>query len=237
MTRISRSVLGGFAAAIALSVTAPLTAQESSGQGSGTVVEDGGAHFVGNPDAELTLTEYVSYTCSHCAHFAADGDPALKLAYIPSGKLRVEYQSFLRNPVDAAASLLTRCGEPWRFPANHHKFMHNQPEWLGKAQKASQSQVQRWGTGPLPERMRAIASDLDFYELMETLGYKRTEVDKCLADEAAVQMLADQTQAAVAIGVQGTPSFALNGSVLDGVHAWAMLQPHLDTALSEPTNP
>ena len=228
---MNRYTLAALATGAALALAAPGAAQESSGQGSATVVEQNGTHTVGNPDAELTLTEFVSYTCPHCAHFAADGDAALKLAYIPSGKVKVEFQSFLRNPIDIAASLLASCGEPWRFPAIHHAFMHNQPEWLGKAQKASEAQTQRWATGPYPARMRAIAADLGFYELMETQGIQRTEADLCLSDEAAMQAFIAQTQAAVANGVKGTPTFALNGEVIENVHGWEPLQPHLDEAL------
>ena len=218
-------------AASAIAIASPLSAQETSGSGNATVVELGGAHTVGNPDAEFTLTEYVSYTCPHCAHFVHDGDAALKLAYIPSGKVRVEYQAFLRNPVDVAASLLARCGDPARFLNNHDLLMRRQPEWLAKAQKASEGQTQRWSTGPIPDRMRAIASDLDFYELMATNGYERPEVDRCLADEAAIQVLIAQTHAAVEDGVQGTPSFALNGDLLENAHSWEAIQPHLDEAI------
>lgn len=235
MTRFTGKVLAAATSALALAFAVPAQAQLSngntSGQGSATVVELGGAHFVGNPEAELTLTEYVSYTCPHCAQFATDGDAALKLAYIPSGKLRVEYQTFLRNPVDVAASLLARCGDSWRFPANHHALMFNQPEWLRKAQKATPSQTQRWGTGPMSDRMRAIAGDLGLYAIMEAQGYQRTELDQCLADEAAIGVFVAQTQAAIENGVTGTPSFALNGELLADVHAWQPLQPLLDTAL------
>lgn len=231
MKKFSRGAAAVLAAGMSLALASPVWAQESSGSGSTTVVEQGGAHFVGNPGAGLTLTEYVSYTCSHCAQFAMNGDAALKLAYIPSGKVRVEYQTFLRNPLDVAASLLARCGEPWRFPANHHALMLAQPEWLAKAQKANEAQMQRWSSGPIPDRMRAIAGDLDLYEIMTAQGYERTELDQCLADEAAAQVFVAQTQAAIAIGVQGTPSFALNGDILEHVHGWDALQPHLDEAI------
>lgn len=195
-------------------------------------------HRVGNPEGSVHLIGWASYTCSHCAHFTHDGDGALALAYLPTGKVSYEIRAFIRNQVDLSASLLAFCGEPSQFMPNHELLMRNQATWLGKAQSASQAQMQRWQSGPLTSRMRAIAADLDLYELIGRNGYDRPELDRCLANEGLAAKLASATRAdAEAFGIRGTPSFALNGTLLDRVHGWQSLQPHLDTALSQPTNP
>lgn len=229
MTNSSGRWLVALGAIAALATVA--TAQPQAGKGNETVAETGITHLVGNPAAKVTLAEYVSYTCPHCAHFAQEGDGALKLAYLPSGKVRLEIHPFLRNPIDVAASLLVRCGDPGKFTRNHASFMLQQARWLPLAQNATTAQQQRWVSGSIPERMRAIAGDLGFYEMMEANGYERTELDRCLADEAAVTAMVEGTKAAYEKGVQGTPSFAINGQLLDGVHDWTTLRAQLDAAL------
>ncbi|MCB2088127.1 MAG: thioredoxin domain-containing protein, partial [Sphingomonadaceae bacterium] len=171
----------------------------------------------------------VSYTCPHCAHFARDGDAALQFSYVGSGRVQLEVRHFVRDVVDLTAAMLTNCGAPAKFPRNHAAFMLGQEKWLPKAASATQAQQQRWFTGAPAARHRAIASDLGFYEIMSSRGYTRTQVDACLADSAMSQRLVDNTvKDAKALDIKGTPSFAINGVLLDGVHDWQSLQPRLD---------
>lgn len=198
----------------------------------GTVVRADGAHAIGNPAAPNTLTEFVSYTCPHCGDFARTGDEALKIAYISPGKLRLEIRHIVRDPVDLTAALLTWCGEPAKFPRNHAAIMHAQPRWLSVAQSATAAQRNRWATGDLPSRTRAIASDLGFYAIMEPRGYSRAALDRCLADTAMAKRLADNSQRdATRFDVAGTPSFALDGKLMPGVHSWDDLQRRLGRPL------
>ncbi|WP_394727227.1 DsbA family protein [Altererythrobacter sp. GH1-8] len=214
-------------AAVAL---APV-ALAQSGNWNLTVKEDEVSHRIGNPDAQVTLTEYVSYTCSHCATFAREGDPVLELAYIGSGKVAVEYRQLLRNPIDLTISMMTHCGDPLKFKQNHAAFMLSQEKWLGTAQGASQAQIARW-TQPGAASRRNIANDFGFYEIMKQRGYRITDLDKCLNNEAQAKALADATQSyARDVGVRGTPSFAINGRLVEGAHSWPTLNPKLDEAL------
>ena len=77
------------------------------------------SHIVGNPDAPVTLTEYISYTCPHCREFAMQGEEILKLGYVSKGDLRYEYRNVAANPVDLTATMMARCGAPEKFPGNH----------------------------------------------------------------------------------------------------------------------
>lgn len=198
----------------------------------GTVVRADGAHAIGNPAAPNTLTEFVSYTCPHCGDFARTGDEALKIAYISPGKLRLEIRHIVRDPVDLTAALLTWCGEPAKFPRNHAAIMHAQPRWLSVAQSATAAQRNRWATGDLPSRTRAIASDLGFYAIIEPRGYSRAALDRCLADTAMAKRLADNSQRdATRFDVAGTPSFAIDGKLMPGVHSWDDLQRRLGRPL------
>lgn len=192
------------------------------------VEESNQGHVIGNPDAPRTLTEYISYTCPHCAQFADQGDPPIKLAFIHPGQLKLEVRHLLRDPIDLTAAMLTHCGEPSRFVLNHAAFMTSQPRWLAVAREANQAQMQRWSGPDHAAARRAIAGDLGFYALMAGRGYDRTQTDRCLNDDAKAAALArtsaEDTQR---LGLKGTPSFLLDGVLLDGVHTWAALEPVL----------
>ena len=194
-----------------------------------TVVASDNGHKVGNPKAKTKLVEFMSYTCSHCADFAREGDAAIKLAYLPKGDVSYEIRHLLRDPFDLTAALLTQCGDPKKFMGNHNAIMLSQDDWFEKGRKTTRAQQARGQFGSNGARRQAIASDLGFYELMENRGYTRTQLDKCLTDEAKANALAEASQADVEkYGLTGTPSFVMNGALLDGVHHWAALRPILD---------
>jgi protein-disulfide isomerase len=187
-----------------------------------------GAHQIGNPAAPVKLVEYVSYTCSHCAHFNKEADVPLRLAYVQPGKVQIEIRHLVRDPIDMTVAMMTNCGTPSRFYLNHTLFLSTQDQWMGRAQKAGPAQQARWNTGANSARFRAIASDMGFYSLMERRGYDRATIDRCFADEALTRRLAAMTAGARDAGVNGTPSFLLNGALLADTHDWQSLKPQLD---------
>ena len=186
-------------------------------------------HVFGNPEAKARLVEYMSYTCSHCAEFARTGDPAIKLFLVPRGNVSFEIRHLLRDPIDLTAALLTHCGEPEQFLGNHEAIMRRHPEWMETARKATQAQRTRWQFGTNAARWRAIASDLGFYAIMEERGYSRPALDRCLADQAKANALAETSARDVgALNLPGTPSFVLDGKLLEGVHSWDALKPVIE---------
>lgn len=190
-----------------------------------TVVEKDNGHLLGNPEAEVKLVEFMSYTCSHCADFARNGDPAIKLAYVPNGRVSFEIRHLLRDPIDLTAALLTQCGDPAKFPDNHSAILYAQDEWFAKAKAATQAQRSRWQFGSNGARRQAIASDLGFYTIMERRGYSRVALDRCLTDETRATALAEASQADVAAyNLTGTPSFVVDGELLAGVFTWPALE-------------
>ena len=193
-----------------------------------TISQSDRATTVGNPEAEVRLTSFVSYTCPHCATFTIQGEPALQLAYIGSGKLKMEVRPVIRNPIDLVATMLVQCGDTDKFVRNHTMFMTTQRSWLPIAQRATQVQIARWTLADKSAARRAIANDFGFYGLMESRGYSRPTIDRCLADQAVADRLEANSQADFEqFGVRSTPSFAIDGERLDGVHGW----PELETAL------
>ncbi|MBX7500251.1 thioredoxin domain-containing protein [Qipengyuania mesophila] len=201
------------------------------GNWAGMLTETEGGHLFGNPQAKTKLVEFMSYTCSHCAHFAQTGDGAIKIAYVPTGRISYEIRHLIRDPVDLTAALLTQCGDAKKFGGNHDAIMYRYDEWIEKARTATRAQQSRWQFGSLSARLQAIASDLDFYDIMERRGYTRAQLDKCLSDEAQARAIAETSAADVRkYGLTGTPSFILDGTLLDA-HDWNSLEPQLKKAL------
>lgn len=210
---------------------APKPAGGISWAGQVAVTADG-SHRYGNPDAPLKLVEYVSYTCPHCAHFHKESEPVLRLTLVPKGQISVTVTNFLRNPLDLTVAMITNCGDSKRFFVRHNAFFATQDKWLAKAQAASQTQQQRWYQGAMTDRMRAISGDLGFYDIAAGWSLSRTQVDQCLADQAMLDRLRTQQNEVQALGLTGTPSFTLNGQLLDG-HDWASVSKALTDKQAE----
>ncbi|QZD92322.1 DsbA family protein [Qipengyuania xiapuensis] len=231
LPRFTRPLMIAAASALAVGATAqdaPLPGSEIRGNWGATVTETDGGHLIGNPQAEGKLVEYMSYTCSHCATFARSGDGAIKMLYVPTGKVSYEIRHLIRDPIDLTAALAARCGDADKFFGNHEALILKHEEWMATARKATQAQQARWNFGTFPSRAQAIASDLGFYEIMERRGYSRSQLDVCLTDYDAAKAIADRSNADIArLQLRGTPTFLMSGNKLDA-HDWPSLQPYLD---------
>lgn len=190
------------------------------------------SHLLGNPDAPVKLVEYISYTCPHCAHFEAESDAQLRIGFIAPGKGSIEVRSFVRDPVDLTVALLAHCGPPSKFFGNHSTFLRHQATWMAPIDRLTDAQKARWSNTDFAARTRAIASDLGLYSLMQARGFDRTASDRCLADKALAERLAQHTKEATEKDfVNGTPSFVLNGLPLSGTYSWATLKPQVEARL------
>lgn len=181
-----------------------------------------GSHTLGNPDAPIKLTEFVSYTCPHCADFHREADAALRVTLVPRGKVQVTVTNLLRNPIDLTVAMLTSCGDPKRFWVRHNAFMSTQDTWLAKANTLSREQQMRWYQGEMVSRLRAVASDFGFYAKVQQWGLDRAQADRCLADKAMLDKLRAQQGKAQELGIDSTPTFVLNGQVQE-FHDWKSL--------------
>jgi protein-disulfide isomerase len=224
------------AAALLALATGPVTAQQTGqslapndngGNWSATVARTDRGHMIGNPKAEATLIEFISYTCPHCADFAARGEPPLDIVLLQPGKVALEVRPVIRNGIDLAVTLLAHCGDPAGFKGRHQALMLNQAVWLGKARNAPQTQIAIWQRGDKAGRMNAVSA-LGLTELLAQRGQSRAELDACVSNDAAAKVLLANNQAdAAEFGVTGTPSFALDGKLLADVHGWETLYPVL----------
>lgn len=190
------------------------------------------SHILGNPAAPVKLVEYISYTCPHCAHFTQEADAQLRIGMIGPGKGSIEVRNFVRDPIDLTVALLTHCVPPQAFWQTHLMFLTRQSDWIGLLQTATEAQRQRWSSGSLASRTRAIAGDFKFYDMIATRGIARPAADRCLADEALANRLAGATKdAAEKDYVNGTPAFMINGLPLAGTASWAALKPQIEARL------
>ncbi len=187
-----------------------------------------GNHLFGNPAAKVRLVEFISYTCPHCAHYAGESEAPLFNGLVRQGKVAVEIRPFFRNLIDVPATLLAQCGPDSKFLGNHHAILAGQSDWLKAPPEGTE---QRWAALEFSPRMKAIAMDMGLYKLMLGRGYTPVQLDQCLANkDLAVKLNAQTSDAVDKIGVQGTPSFLINGKLQD-IYGWGELRPRLETAL------
>ena len=199
-----------------------------------TVSQSEAGHRIGRADAEVSLIEFMSYTCPHCGQFAGIADRALALGYVGPGRVSVEYRPMVRDPVDLTVSMLVSCVQPKRFAAAHAAFMEGQEGWLVAAQRTPGAQRAVWADAyRSAERRRSIASALELYPMVERLSLSRIAADRCLSNQAKADALVTAADANRAqFGVTGTPSFALDGILLAGTHDWESLRPQIDVRLN-----
>lgn len=229
-------------ALFALSAATSLEARDQAAGGQASAAPRGwdnlaaltpeGFPVLGNQAAPVRLIEFISYTCPHCASYAAASERPLRTGLVRQGKVAVEMRPYFRNAVDVVATLLATCGPDERFFDNHTAILANQSSWLKPP--VNPNAQQRWANPVFGARMKAVAEDLGLYRVMLDLGYAPVELDRCLADEALTKQYEASTQHAYEkLGVHGTPSFIINGA-LQTVHSWDELQTALANAAASP---
>lgn len=186
-----------------------------------------GGYVIGNPDAKTSLVEYVSYTCTHCAHFTQEATAPLEVNWLKPGRISIEIRNAVRDRYDLTAALLARCGGPTRFYGNHLALFANFDNWM----KQVVAYEQKSGESPpanIEAAMNDIASATGLYALMEKRGFTQAQLKTCLGDmDARKKVLAMTQEAWEGLKIGGTPSFAVNGKLVDDAHDWQSLQPAL----------
>ena len=141
----------------------------------------------GDEKAPVTIVEYASMTCPHCADFHATTYPELKKRYIDTGKVRFIFREFPLDQLALAGFLLARCAGPGKYFPMIETLFQQQKEWV----------TQR----PLPPLL-AIAKQA---------GMSEQQFNECLQNQKLIDGLEEVRQRAMKLGVQSTPSFFING--------------------------
>ena len=196
-----RAALGGGIAASALAFAGPALAQKKTPVGEVSVdelmktsgIED---IVIGKPEAPVTIVEYASMTCGHCATFHNNVYPKLKAKYIDTGKVKLIFREFPLDNLAVAVSMLARCVGGEGPPAFIGEMFKRQPEWA-------------FAQGnPVPR----------LFEISRQMGFTQASFDKCLTDQKLLESIeAGRKRASDTFGVNATPAFFVNGKRLGGV--------------------
>ena len=192
-----------------------------------------GGFLMGNPNAKVKLVEFGSMTCPHCAEFEERGAKPLIDNYVKKGLVSYEFRNYVRDPFDVAASLIARCGGEASFFGLTRTLYVDQKDWIGKIQAADPAKMQALQGMSPAEQFKTIADLGGLKQFAAMRGVPRAKADQCLADEAAVNQLVQMnSDAASNYNIPGTPSFLINGTLVDQVAAWDQLEPKIKEALA-----
>lgn len=196
-------------------------------------VNPDGSVLLGNAAAPVKVVEYISYTCSHCAHFNAESHGELRGGMVRSGKISLELQPFLRNEFDLVASLLVTCGTKDKWLGNNDAVLAAQASWF--KEPTDPTYKKRWEALETnkPAQRKVVARDMGLVKLMQGRGYTPAQLDLCLANDVKAKQLAAMSTQAMNDGVNGTPMFKINGKLLD-VYGWPQLKPLIQNTLLPP---
>ncbi|MBR1135785.1 MAG: thioredoxin domain-containing protein [Bradyrhizobium sp.] len=151
---------------------------------------------LGPADAAVTITEYASMTCPHCAAFNATVFPKLKAEYIDTGKVRYIFREFPLDIKAAAGSMLTRCianGDAQKYFAVTDMLFRSQNDWVVKNTTETLTRIGKQA------------------------GLSQQQVEACLKDQALLDKIAaDQKYASDILRVDSTPTFFINGEKIKG---------------------
>jgi len=212
-----------FAAALLAPVT--LTAASPRDWRQTVTPAPSGFWIVGNPAAKVKLAEWASYTCPHCAHFAAESTPVLKDRMVRSGQVSFELRHLVRDPLDLAAVVVARCSGPRGFLARHAAIFAGQTAWIEKGSAFLQANGDALGKLPPATAFRRIADGAGLTAIGRAQGLTEPQVAACFADQAALDRVTKLDQS-VPAEVKGTPTFYVNGAIVSGSD-WASVEPVL----------
>ena len=156
----------------------------------------------GDPDAPVTIIEYASLTCPHCAAFHNDTLPELEAAYLDTGKVRLVYRDFPLDRSAVFATVMVRCADPSRA--------EGYIEVLYKMQES-------WATAANPVEALARIGRLG--------GLSQERFEACLSDQSLIDsILNSRLEATRQFGVNVTPSFIINGKTYTGAMSFEQFE-------------
>lgn len=178
------------------------------------MLPDGPAdHFIGGEDAKVTIIEYASSTCPHCATFHVNTFPQIKKEYIDTGKIRFVLRPFVLNILDAVVFMLAyKAGET--STQNYYTIID--------AYMKTQSQ---WTQAKDPRKA--------LLEIAKQYGFTEETFDETLTNkEVFAGMERLREQASKEFDMHGTPSFYINGTQLEGNQSFEAMAAQIDPLLS-----
>ena len=148
---------------------------------------------LGSPDAKVKMTEYASFTCSHCANFHANVFKQLKADYIDTGKVEFTYREVYFDRYGLWAAMMARCGGELRYFGISDILFETQSEW------------------PASDDPNVVVENLK--KIGRTAGMDDATLDACMKDGATAEAMVARFETNMkADGVEGTPTLFINGT-------------------------
>ncbi len=168
---------------------------------------------VGNEDAKITIIEYASLSCSHCADFHVNTLETLKKEYIDTGKVRIVFRDYPFNYPALLGSMVLKC-----IPKNYRYDYMNalfklQTDWVNKKNKKTIQEL---------------------YKIMQSGGMTKEEYDACIYNtELENEILKGVMEAQNQFNIKSTPSFIINGTLIEGNKSIKEFRQIIDKILSQ----
>ncbi|MFN3259851.1 MAG: DsbA family protein [Pikeienuella sp.] len=194
-TRREALALGLGAAALA---GLPAFALEEKGYALGDVV-------IGDPDAPVTIIEYASLTCPHCASFHVNAWPQIKAEYVDTGKAKFIVREVYFDQFGLWSAMIARCAGTEGYPMLIGMFLERQRGWyLDHVGAFNETK----NAAPIIEEMMKIG---------RLAGLSNDRMNACLGDQELLErMVGDFQTNSAADEIRSTPTFLINGEVVSG---------------------
>jgi protein-disulfide isomerase len=152
-----------------------------------------GDQVIGAENAPVTIVEYASMTCPHCAQFQAKTFPKLKERYIDTGKVRFIFREFPLDPLAAGAFMLARCADKDKYFAVIDLLFGTQRDWV------------------VPNPLQPLLN------VAKQAGYNEETFNTCLKNQQVLDGIQNvRDRAAKVLNVESTPTFFVNGKRVVG---------------------
>lgn len=219
----NRAILAGAVALIlVLAIGGYYLFGASNGSGAGGSVERSdfeqelmvpgplGDMSMGDPNAPVTIIDYASLTCAHCASFEVNTMPLLKENYIETGKVYYILRDFPFDPIATAAFMLAHCAGPERYFGFVGVLFRQQSRWA-------------FTQTPMDD-LKALARQG---------GFSDESFDACMKDQKIFDHVKEVAlRGAKTFNVRSTPTFFINGEKVEGALPWSEFEPLIQKALA-----
>ncbi|MGJ8563948.1 MAG: thioredoxin domain-containing protein [Alphaproteobacteria bacterium] len=174
-------------------------ASENGAAATASEYEVAGDHAIGNPDAKVTIVEYASVVCGHCATFHNTSYPDIKQKYVDTGKVRFIFREFPTSPENLARAgfLIANCADENKFFENIALQFKRQNTILQTARSGDSAAIRKI-----------------YVDIANAAGLSEADFETCLANEDENAKYDAVVQAGIDAGVNSTPSFFINGKMI-----------------------
>lgn len=170
-----------------------------------------GEMVLGQPDAPVSVIEYASMTCSHCAHFETATLPAFEEKYIKPGKVKLIFREFPLDGLALRGAMLARCAGKDRYFGVLELLFRQQEKWA-----------------QAPDPVAALQ------RIGQIAGVSKDEFNACMEDKALMdRIVQSRLEAEKTYQIESTPTFVIGGKVHPGALTMEQLDEYLRPLLAK----